>query len=229
MISQAQKQALVWGGLLILFGVLGLVTTFVELSAWIWGAILAVAGLGVFAVYLTDRSDWSLLIPVYVLWVVALFLVLITLNVLRDEFIATYVLAAIALPFLVVYLRDRAQWWALIPAYVLTAVGVMVALIERGVLNDLLVPAYVMFAIAIPFIAVYARDRRQWWSLIPGGIMTLIGLGFLIAEAAVQYVAPVVLVLAGIWILLRQFMHKEPAAPNAPAPAGAEAGEPPAE
>jgi hypothetical protein len=96
MISQTQEQALVWGGLLILFGGLGLVATFVDLSAWIWGAILAVAGLGVFAVYMTDRSDWSLLIPAYVLWVVALLLALITLNVLRDEFIATYVLAAIA-------------------------------------------------------------------------------------------------------------------------------------
>jgi hypothetical protein len=229
MISQTQKQALVWGGLLVLFGGLGLLATFVDLSAWIWATILAVAGLGVFAVYLMDRSDWSLLIPAYVLWVVALFLALITLNVLRDEFIATYVLVAIALPFLAVFLRDHAQWWALIPAYVLTAVGVMVALIGRGILNDLLVPAYVMFAIAIPFIAVYARDRRQWWPLIPGGIMALIGLAFLIAEAAVQYVAPVVLVLAGLWILVRQFMHKEPAAPDASAPTGAQASEPPAE
>jgi hypothetical protein len=226
--SQTKRQALVWGGLLILFGVVGLVATITTLGAWVWVAILALAGLGVFGVYLTDRSDWALLIPAYVLWVVALMVALITLNILSDEFVATYVLAAIALAFLVVFLRDRAQWWALIPTYVLLAVGLMVGLIEVGILNDLIIPAYVMFAIAIPFIVVYARDPKQWWALIPGGIMAVIGFSFLIAEAAVAYIGPVVLVLVGAWILVRQFTRKEPAAPETPTPVAA-ADEPPNE
>ena len=231
--SQTRKQALVWGGLLILFGVITLAETFTDLTAWTWVALLAAAGLGVFAVYLTDRSDRGLLIPAYVLWAIAGLIALITLNVLRDEAIATYVLAAIALPFLVVFLRDRSKWGALIPAYVLLAVGVMVGLIGAGVLSDLLVPAYVMFAIAIPFFVVYARNPKQWWPLIPAGIMAVIGLSFLITEAAIQYVGPVVMILAGAWILVRMFTRGEPAdivdqpAPDAPAPAGAEADEPP--
>jgi len=231
--SQTRKQALVWGGLLILFGVITLLETFTDLTAWTWVALLAAAGLGVFTVYLTDRSDRGLLIPAYVMWAIAGLIALITLNVLRDESIATYVLAAIALPFLAVFLRDRSKWGALIPAYVLLAVGVMVGLIGAGVLSDLLVPAYVMFAIAIPFFVVYARDPKQWWPLIPAGIMAVIGLSFLIAEAAVQYVGPVVMILAGAWILVRMFTRGEPAdivgqpAPDAPAPAGPQADEPP--
>jgi hypothetical protein len=227
--SQARKQSLVWGGLLVLFGVMALVETYTDLTAWVWVAILAAAGLGVFGIYLTDRSQWGLLIPAYVLWAVAGLIALVTLNVLRDEFVATYVLAAIALPFLVAFLRDRSQWGLLIPAYVLLAVGVMIPLIEAGVLSELLVPAYVMFAIALPFFAVYARDPRQWWPLIPGGIMAVIGLAFLVAEAAVQYVGPAVLVLVGVWILVRVFTRREPTAPDAPAPPGPEADEPPAE
>jgi hypothetical protein len=224
--SQTRKQSLIWGGLLVLFGVVLLLETFTDLTAWVWVGILVTGGLGVFAVYLIDRSDWGLLIPAYVLWAVALLIALITLNVLRDESVATYVLAAVALPFVVTFLRDRAQWWALIPAYVLVAVGVMVWLIGQGVLNDLLIPAYVMFAIAIPFIVVYARDSRQWWALIPGGIMTIIGLAFLIAEAAAQYVGAVALILVGVWILVRQFVRKEPAAPDAPPPTDLEADDP---
>ena len=162
--------------------------------------MLAAAGLGAFGIYLTDRSDWGLLIPAYVLWAIAGLVTLIELNILRDESIATYVLAAIALPFLVVFLRNRDQWWALIPAYVLLAVGVMVGLLGLGMLTDLLVPAYVMFAIAIPFIAVYALTPKEWWALIPGGIMAIIGLAFLVAEAQIQYIAPVVLVLVGFQI-----------------------------
>jgi hypothetical protein len=216
--TQARRQDVVWGGLLLLFGVMALVETYTDLSAWIWVAVLAAAGLGVFGVYLTDRSDWGLLIPAYVLWAIAGLVGLIELNILRDESVATYVLAAIALPFLVVYLRNRDQWWALIPAYVLLAVGVMVGLIGLGVLDDLLVPAYVMFAIAIPFFAVYARNTKQWWALIPGGIMAVIGLSFLIAEAAAQYVGPAVLILVGAWVLVRQFMRREPTGPEADQP-----------
>jgi hypothetical protein len=86
-----------------------------------------------------------------------------------------------------------------------------------------------MLAIAIPSFVVYARNPKQWWPLIPGGIMAVIGLSFLIAEAMFQYLAVAVLVLAGVWILARQFTRREPTAPDAPAPTGPETDEPPAE
>ena len=120
---QSKNQALVWGSLLIIFGVVGLVESFTDLSTWAWVAILAATGLGIFGIYLRDRSEWWPLIPAYALWAVAGLLALVELNVLDGEFLATYVLSAIALPFLVVYLQNRAQWWALIPAYVLLAVA----------------------------------------------------------------------------------------------------------
>jgi hypothetical protein len=256
-----KRQNMVWGVLLILLGLLALVETFVDLSAWAWVGALTAAGFAMFSIYLANRTHWPALIPAYVLWAVALLIALITLNILRDEAIATFVLAAVALPFLVVFLRNRTQWWALIPTYVLCAVGLMVGLIGigalrdefvatyvlwaialpflvvflsntdqwwaliptyvlvaigsmvgligLGILDDLLIPAYVMFAIAIPFWVVYARDRKQWWALIPGGIMAVIGLSFLIAEAAARYIGPAVLLIAGAWILVRQFAGKE--------------------
>ena len=179
--------------------------SFPHLKAHEW-----VGGLGVLGVYLSDRSEWGILIPAYVMWAVAGLIALITLGVLRNAFIPTYVLAATMLPFLVAYARDHEQWWALIPAWVLLAVGLMVGLIGQGVLSDLLIPAYVMFAVAIPFIVVYARDPSQWWALIPGGIMTVIGLSFIVAQGMFQYVAAAVLLVVGAWILVRQFTHTEP-------------------
>jgi hypothetical protein len=208
---------------------MALVEAYTDLTAWVWVAILAAAGLVVFGVYLTDRSERGLLIPAYVLWAVAGLIALIELDILRDESVATYVLAAIALPFLVAFLRDRSRWGLLIPAYVLLAVGVMIGLLGGGVLSDLLIPAYVLFAIAIPFFVVYARDPKQWWPLIPGGILAVIGLIFLIAEAAVQYVGPAVLLLVGVWILVRVFTRREPTALETPPPTSPEVDEPPAE
>jgi hypothetical protein len=257
----AKRQNVVWGALLIFLGFLALVQTFVNLSAWAWAGALTAAGLAMFTIYLTNRSYWAALIPAYVLWAVALLIALITLNILRDEAIAAFVLSAVALPFLVVFLRDRTQWWALIPTYVLLAVGSMVGLIGIGILRDefvatyvlwaialpflivflsdtdqwwpliptyvlgaiglmvgligvrllkdLLIPAYVMFAIALPFFVVYVRDNKQWWALIPAGIMAVIGLSFFIAESAVNYVGPIVLIAAGVWVLTRQLVRKE--------------------
>ena len=207
--TRSAKSAIVWGGLLILFGVMAMIQYFYELGPWIWVAVLVIAGLAVLALYFTDRSEAWLLIPGYTLWAIAGLVALITLEILRDEAVAFYVLSAIALPFLVVYIRDRQQWWALIPAYVLFAIGLMVGLEGMGILNDLLIPAYVMFAIAIPFFVVYVYNRQNWWALIPGGIMAVIALAFLIAEAAIQFVVPAVLIIAGLWIIVRTFRRKE--------------------
>jgi hypothetical protein len=228
MLSKDGRQAVVFGGILIFAGVLWLVGQFIELSAWVWVLALAAGGLGAFGLYLADRSDWWMLLVAYVLWAIALLIALVVPEILQDEAVATYVLFAIGLPFLAVYLWDRALWWALIPAYVMLVVGVMIGLIGLGVLDDMLVPAFILLAIALPFFVVFARDRRQWWALIPGGILAVIGLFFLIAEAALEYIGGFVLLLVGAWILARAFAPRRPRDTEAP-PAGPQEDEPPLE
>jgi len=204
------KQGLVWGGLLILFGVMSLVEIYTDLGPWVWVAVLTAVGLGVYGIYAMDRTEKWILIVSYVLLAVAGLITLITLNVLRDEAVATYVLTAIAIPFLVAFLqRGRTNWSLLIPPYILIAVGVMIGLIGLGILDDLLVPAYVLIAVSLPFFIAYTRNPKQWWPLIPGGITAIVGLAFLIAEAAVQYIVPAVLIVAGIFVLVWQFIRKE--------------------
>jgi hypothetical protein len=230
------------------------------LASWIWVVCLAAAGVAVAILFGRERSNRAALIPAYALWAVALLIALTSLDVLRGTFIATFVLSAIAAPFLVVYLRHRKQWWALIPAYVLLSValmigligirllrneaiatyvlwsiglpflavylsnrkhwwalipayvlgslGLMIGLIGVNILRDFLVPAYIMYAIAIPFFVVYARDQKQWWALIPAGIMTAIGSSFLIASAATSMLVPAILILAGIWLVASQFFGR---------------------
>jgi hypothetical protein len=206
--NRLTKPNLVTGILLIYFGVVQLIETFIDLTVWGWVGALAVAGFFVFLVYLQDRSEWGYLIPAYIFWAIAGMIVLIALRILQDEAIATYVLAAIALPFVVGYLRNRKRWGLLIPAYVLLAVGLMVWMIGLGWLDDLLIPAYVNLAIALPFFLVYVLNPKNWWALIPGGIMAVIGASFLLATPAVRFVVPVVLIVAGVWVLFRQLIKK---------------------
>jgi hypothetical protein len=203
--TSSGKHALVWGGLLILFGVLSFLEIFININRWAWVIVLMLAGLSIMALFLTNRREGWLLIPSYVLLAIAGLIFLTETYILVGNFVAFYVLAAVGFPFLVVFLRDHEQWWALIPAYVLFAVGLMVVLIGMRVLTDMLVPAYIMFAIAIPFFVVFARNSENRWALIPGGIMAIIGFSFMIAESAVQYVTPVVLIIVGVWIVVWQF------------------------
>ena len=207
--TRSRKQGLVWGGLFIVLGVMALLEIVTDLSAWIWVAVLVIGGLGVFGIYATDRAEKWLLIISYALLAVAGLVTLITLEVLQDPLIATYVLLAIALPFLVAFLADRTRWGLLIPAYVLIVVGVMVPLSELNVLDDNLTAAFILIAVAIPFFVVFIRNTKNWWALIPGGILAIVGLSFLIAEAAVEYIFAAVLIVAGILIVVRQFTKAE--------------------
>ncbi len=203
---QLERYNLVWGVLLVVFGFAAFIESFSTLTAWGWAGVLAATGLFVFGIYRQDRSDWGLLLPTYILWAIAAMIVLIELYILRGEAIAFYVLSAIALPFVYTYWKNREAWWFLIPAYVLLAVGLMVGLIGLEWLSDFMIPAYVMFAIATPFFMVYARNRKNWWALIPAGIMGVIGLGFVMASPGFRFIIPLALVVAGVWILVRQFL-----------------------
>ena len=204
-----RKHGLVWGSLAILLGLMSLLGNFTHLGPWVWSAALIFSGLGIYGLYATDRSEKWMLVTSYVLLVIGIMVALINLGIIRDEGVATFVLWAIGLPFLWVYLRDRTQWYYLIPAYALFAVGLMVGLIGLRVLDDFLIPAYVMFAIAVPFIGVYFQDKKKWWALVPGGIMGVMGIAFMLADDSVRFIVPVVLIVAGIWVLVRQFIKKE--------------------
>ena len=208
--DKKRKQGIVWGGFLILLGMMSLGETFFDLSAWTWVVMLIVGGLGVYGLYAIDRTEKWMLVISYALLAVASLVSLLTLNILQGPFIPTFVLLAIALPFLMAFLQsERTKWGLLIPFYILLAVGVMVPLIGIGVLDGVLVAAYVLFAIAIPFFAVYARNSKKWWALIPGGITSIIGLSFLIAENAIQFVAPIAMIIAGIWIAFRAISERK--------------------
>lgn len=223
---QTRKQRLtaIEGAIVLVLGVLLLVQSFTEINAWVWVAALALLGCLSFTAWLGDRSQWGWLLMPYVLWAIALLIALIHLDALQGDYVAVFVLLVIALPFLGVYARRRRQWWALIPAYTLAAVALMLLLTAVDLLDDELVAAYVLFAIALPFCVVYLRNRRQWWWLIPAGILTIIGFAFLIASGAGIYIAGVLLLAVGAWILVRGLRGRR-RSPRV-APAGWEAPEP---
>ena len=198
----------------ILFGVAALiyaVTNNILEDEFIAIFILSVIAIPFVVGFLSVRSNnWGLLIPAYVLLAVCGIILIAEGSIISDDFIPIYVLSAIALPFLIGYLRDPAKnKGLLLPAYILIAVGIMVLLIIREVLDDLLIPSYVMFAIALPFVWAYYQDRENKGYLIPAGVLALVGLSFFLFNVSVvEYIVPVILIIAGIVLIMRQVLGK---------------------
>jgi hypothetical protein len=74
--------------------------------------------------------------------------------------------------FLLVFVRNSEQWWALIPGCTLLGLGTLIGL---SVINDDLAGrfggALFLGAIGLGFWAVYLARREQWWAIIPGGVL----------------------------------------------------------
>jgi hypothetical protein len=114
------------GGLLIAVGAMFLLWQVIPSNISTALAFIAgLSGVGVtfLAVYLNNREHWWALIPSYVMFAVAgiIFLAAI-LNV--GYLVAPYVMFAIAIPFLYVFVHNREHWWALIPAGIMGSIGV---------------------------------------------------------------------------------------------------------
>ncbi|MBK9925246.1 MAG: hypothetical protein IPP66_08125 [Anaerolineales bacterium] len=122
------------------------------------------------AAYLTDRArNWWALIP----GAVMLFLALTTLLVenVGGEWVGSLFLFLIALSFFVVYLNNRTRTWALLVAYIMFVLSIAPAMASGGELAAYY-GAIFLLAVALPFFIVYFRSIKNWWAIIPAGVMT---------------------------------------------------------
>ncbi len=91
--------------------------------------------------------------------------------------------AAIAgLGFLAYYIYDRAQWWPVLPGLTLLGAGATIYLGAREAVHSETLASLLFLALAIAFAIVYGSDRRNWWAIIPGGILLVIGLIVLLSQ-----------------------------------------------
>jgi hypothetical protein len=203
MMSGSGRGRALWGVFLVVLGGVLLLGSFVDLGLWLWVIFLTFFGLAFYAYYAMERTQKWLLIPSYILLAIAAMLVLIELDVLRGDVVALFVFAAIAIPFLYAYFRNRRAWWYLIPAYVMIALFGLIGLDSLGAFMGDTEVSYIMFAIALPFLYVYVRNTKNWWALIPGGIMAIIGFAFLFTAELGGYIGPAFIILVGLWVLFR--------------------------
>jgi hypothetical protein len=169
---------------------------------WVGAMFLLLIGLAFLAVYLNNRAHlWALLVA-YIFGVLSIAPMLAAGGEMAAYF-GTVFLLAVALPFYLLYFRAMDNWWAIIPAGVMTILAVITTLAIAGLINDATsggyVNAFLMAGLAATFAVVWLRHNKAWAKIVA------IVLGGL-AIASVFFVSyyevfwPIAIILSGIYL-----------------------------
>lgn len=129
--------------------------------------------------YAANRKRWGLLVPANVL--VAMMAVVLMLPYVNGQLLATLIIIATGVPFLVLYLLDRSRRWAIVTTAVIAVLACLPmvnALIDADS-GDL--GGIAFFAlISLCFFSLLLFSRKNWWAIIPGGIFASFGVSVLV-------------------------------------------------
>ena len=203
------QSKLVWGGILILAGILFLLQ---ELSIlgnafqYLWLILMAAGSVVFMWIYFTQQEQWWAIIPGLTLLGLSLVSLEGLLNIFPGfDWTGAVILGCIGLAFWLVYLRRQDQWWAIIPG------GVLLTLAAVTVVDSILGWTEVVFflGLAVTFALVGILPNQQQdtrWAFIPAGIMAVLGvLLFAPFKSAMLIFWPAALIALGVYILIRNW------------------------
>lgn len=165
-------------------------------------------------------------------WIGGIILILIGAGLLANQFvpdIGRYAPLAVGLGLLIIFLFSR-NAGALIGGSIVTGIGV-------GLLMDEQFPApdgsWIPLCLGLGFLAIWIFGgllripEARFWPLIPGGILTFVGIAALggLSSDIGQYLWPIVLILLGV-VSIAGSLRRKPAEPPTPATPAAPAPSP---
>lgn len=200
--------ALIPGGIMLLMAFMMLLIDNVD-DELVGAMFLMFFGLAFLVVYLTNRTRMWALIVAYVFGVIS---IAPMLSALGDEagYFGAIVLFGVALPFYLLYFRS-AKWWAIIPAGVLTVIGVIAALGVAGLINDSTsggyVSAFLMGGLAATFAVVWLANHKAWARIVTIvlGVLAVASLFFI---SYYEIFWPVAIILGGLYLFLTALRTK---------------------
>ena len=200
---------LVFGLLLVAAGVFYLLQTLglIVLGPLVWAISAGLAGLVFLVIAARDRAQWWAWIPsLTLLGLAGLEGLQYAAPTAADQWGGSIFLGAIGLSFWIVYLVDRAHWWAIIPGGVLVTLAVVAALDKAA---DGVSGGAFFLGLGLTFLLVAFAPNphgRMRWGFIPAAVMLVFGVLLIVGFTdALRFAAPAGLILAGGFLLLRAF------------------------
>lgn len=195
--------ALIPGGVMLF---LALVTLLVDNvgGEWVGSLFLFLIALSFFIVYMNNRTrTWALLVA-YILFVLSLAPAMASFSGNTAAYFGSVFLLAIALPFFVVYFRTQNNWWAIIPAGVMTTLAVIATLGIAGWIHDTetggISNAILMGGLAATFAVVWLRHAKPWAKVVTIVLAALAVASVFFASYA-EIFWPIAFLLAGGYLL----------------------------
>lgn len=137
--------------------------------------LFILSGLLFFLGYLTSGlTEWGWLFPASILSGVGGGIWLEELTN-TGEFTGALIVFSVAIPFWAAFFTKRSNWWAIIPGGILTSVAAMIAGIGFGTLPDEVYVGGMLGGMGLVFLIVYWTRPKNWWAIIPGGILISVG------------------------------------------------------
>jgi hypothetical protein len=200
-----------WGGGLIVLGGLLLLQNVGVISnfpATTWVILLGALSLLFFTTYfIQGKQEFGWLFPAFIMAGVAV-TILLGDRGYNEAWVGMPVLASVALPFYCIFALNRSNWWALIPAWVMTVIAMITLIADR--MPGEVIGAMVLFSIGVPFLVVFLKDRRNWWALIPAFAMIAIGfIPLLASQPASELIGAYVLFAISLPFFVVYFWSKE--------------------
>jgi len=197
---------ILWGLLLILAGVLFLLDLvgYISIGDYQWAIILGIGGLAFLSVFISDRNQWWSLFPSFGLLIGAAVLFLETaFPELPGDIGGAITMGGIGLAFLIIFLINLENWWALIPAGVLISMSLALGL--SVFIPGLEVGGVFLMGLGFTFALigmVPTKQGRMRWAYIPAVILLLIGFFILLASSNLfLYLLPLGLIAVGAFIV----------------------------
>jgi hypothetical protein len=211
--NRDRQSSLILGAILVAAGILLLFSNFElfgALTSLVWTMLFSAGGLVFLYLFLTDyRGRWWAAIP-------GSALLGLGMVILVDNFAPRFLqplsgslfLFAIGVGFALVYIAVPQNWWALIPAGVMTTLAV-VAAVDQLNLPWLDGGSVFFIGLGLTFLVLAVlptqREHQLRWAFIPGGILLIFGL--LIGTpfiALFGYLWPLALIIVGVFLIWRR-------------------------
>lgn len=205
---------LFWGIILVLGGILLLLDTFgiIQGNELFWIVITAIAGIFFLMLYLPNRENWWALIPGVIFLAVSTAIGLSTfLPGFKDaNMVGPVILGGIGLSFFLIYIVERSNWWAIIPAGVMTTIAAVAVLDSTSTSGTSGGIFFLGLGITFVLVAILPNLVGQMrWAWIPAAVLGLMGiLIMLAADNLINFIWPSALVVAGIVLVWRSLRPK---------------------
>lgn len=202
--------ALIPGGIMLFLAMTTLLVDNVG-GEWIGTMLLFLIGFSFLIVYLTNRTRTWALIVAYILGVLSIAPALASGGETAAYFGPVFLLA-VALPFFVLYFRSAENWWALIPAGVMTVIAVLATLAIAGWIRDETQGGYanaiLTGGLAVTFAVVWLRHAKDWAKIV-AIILAAVAVASIFFASYTEIFWPIAIILAGGYFLFTAFRPKQ--------------------